>query len=61
MSEEELIAIIEKVLSENSDAVQNYKSGKISSFEFLFGQVMRETRGKADTSTARRLLNEKLS
>ncbi|MDO8676129.1 MAG: Asp-tRNA(Asn)/Glu-tRNA(Gln) amidotransferase subunit GatB [Candidatus Azambacteria bacterium] len=38
----------QKIIDENSEAVSDYKKGKTASLQFLVGQVMRETRGRAD-------------
>ena len=38
----------EKIIKENQAAVSDYKKGKIASLQFLVGQVMKETRGKAN-------------
>lgn len=48
ISDEELEKAIKKVISANSKAVIDYLSGKHKVLMFLVGQVMRETRGKAD-------------
>ncbi|MBI2635567.1 MAG: Asp-tRNA(Asn)/Glu-tRNA(Gln) amidotransferase subunit GatB [Parcubacteria group bacterium] len=44
----ELEKIAQKIIDENSEAVSDYKKGKIASLQFLVGQIMRETRGRAD-------------
>ncbi|MFH1392953.1 MAG: Asp-tRNA(Asn)/Glu-tRNA(Gln) amidotransferase subunit GatB [Patescibacteria group bacterium] len=43
----ELEKVASKIISENQTAVADYKKGKEASLQFLIGQVMRETRGKA--------------
>ncbi len=43
----ELEKITSKIISENQAAAADYKKGKEASLQFLIGQVMRETRGKA--------------
>lgn len=52
----EMQKIIEKVLSENSKAVEDYKKGKEASVQFLIGCVMRELKQKTDTVKIRELL-----
>jgi len=52
--------VIEKVLAANPDVVESYKSGKVSVLEFLVGQVMRDTKGKADAGVVRELLRKGL-
>ncbi len=56
----ELDAIVEKVLAENLSAVDDFKSGKKQAVGFLVGQIMRETKGKANPKVVNKLLAEKL-
>lgn len=46
IDEKELLEIVKKVIENNPKAVDDYKNGKESSIQFLFGQIMRETGGK---------------
>ncbi len=55
----ELGTTIEEVLADNQKAVSDYKAGKDSSFDFLFGQVMRRAKG-ANPTALREVLKEKL-
>ncbi len=48
--------IVKEVLSDNPGAVEKYKSGNEAVLQFLIGQVMRETRGKADPSVVEKLI-----
>jgi aspartyl-tRNA(Asn)/glutamyl-tRNA(Gln) amidotransferase subunit B len=52
--------IAERVVAENPDNVAKYKSGKGSLIGWFVGQVMRESRGKADPNLAREVLEELL-
>ncbi len=52
-------AVLE-VLEEQKKAVEDYKSGKLEVINFLAGQVMRKTKGKANIKKAKELLEEKL-
>lgn len=56
----ELGKIIDKVIEKNKKAVDDYKSGEEKSFNFLMGQVMKESDKRADFSIARKVLEEKL-
>lgn len=56
----ELDAIVAKVIEENPDSVANYQGGKTKALGFLVGQVMKETRGKANPQLVNELLTEKL-
>ena len=57
----ELENIIEIILSENTDQVNAYKSGKDKLFGFFVGQVMKATQGKANPGLVNELLKKKLS
>ena len=59
-SKEALEPIIMNVLKENSLAIIDYKHGKEESLEFLVGQVMRKTQGRADPTTTRKIIKQKL-
>lgn len=59
--EDILVPVVQKVISENSKAVTDYKSGNLNSLQFLIGMVMRETKGKADANTIKELLLKQLT
>lgn len=50
-----------KIIAENPAQVETYQKGKTSLIGWFVGQVMRETRGKADPQVARTLLEELLT
>ena len=52
--------IIEKVIAENPQSVEDYRSGKQKAIGFLVGQTMKATQGKAEPGTVNRLLKEAL-
>jgi aspartyl-tRNA(Asn)/glutamyl-tRNA(Gln) amidotransferase subunit B len=54
----QLQAVIDKIVASNQNAVADYKNGKLNSIEYLVGQIMKETKGKADVATVRQLLME---
>jgi len=56
----ELEKMIEDVLKANEKSVEDYKSGKQNAFQFLIGQVMAATKGKANPKTAMDMLRKKL-
>jgi aspartyl-tRNA(Asn)/glutamyl-tRNA(Gln) amidotransferase subunit B len=58
---ESLESVVGEVLDKNPTAVNDYKKGKTASLEFLLGQVMRKTSGKADSDTVREILIKFLS
>lgn len=56
----ELSRAVAAVLAENPRAVADYRAGREQALSFLLGQLMKETKGKADPKLARRLLLERL-
>ncbi|UCC95095.1 MAG: Asp-tRNA(Asn)/Glu-tRNA(Gln) amidotransferase subunit GatB [Candidatus Omnitrophota bacterium] len=57
---QELQRFIEEALSQNPKPVQEYLGGKQQAIQFLVGQVMRKTQGKANPKVVRELLEESL-
>jgi aspartyl-tRNA(Asn)/glutamyl-tRNA(Gln) amidotransferase subunit B len=56
----ELGSIIDEVIASNPDTVEQYRSGKSGSINFLVGQVMRQTKGQANPQVVQQLLGERL-
>jgi aspartyl-tRNA(Asn)/glutamyl-tRNA(Gln) amidotransferase subunit B len=54
--ESALIAVIDRILKANEEVVLKVKSGKTNSADFLIGQVMKETKGKAKPDLLRTLI-----
>lgn len=52
---------IDQVLKENPQSIADYKAGKARAFDFLVGQVMKLSRGKASPAVVNDLLKKKLS
>ena len=50
----------QKVIDENETAVSDYKKGKEASLQFLIGQVIKETRGRANPETIAGILKKLL-
>ncbi len=59
--EDALRAICEKVVAANPAEVEKYRSGKTGLIGWFVGQVMRETRGKANPKEVQKILRELLS
>ncbi|MCF6097117.1 Asp-tRNA(Asn)/Glu-tRNA(Gln) amidotransferase subunit GatB [Thermovorax subterraneus] len=59
--EAELEKIARKVIEENPKSVEDYKKGKEKALGFLVGQIMKETRGKANPQLVNKILKELLS
>jgi len=57
----EIEKIIKDVLAKNGKAVDDYKSGKENAFQFLVGQIMAKTKGKANPQMVRESLRSYLT
>ena len=58
--EDELSRIVDAFFAGNPGSVEDYRIGKDRALGFLGGQVMKETRGKANPQLVNKLLKEKL-
>ena len=58
--QDELLAIARQVIQENPQAVQDYRDGKGRALQYLMGQVMRITRGKANPGAVSDLIRTEL-
>ena len=54
-------SLIDKVLNNNKDKVDEYKSGKEKLFGYFVGQVMQETKGTANPGIVNDILKKKLA
>jgi aspartyl-tRNA(Asn)/glutamyl-tRNA(Gln) amidotransferase subunit B len=52
--------LVDKAIEANPQSVADYRSGKKAALQFLVGQVMRESRGKANPPMVTQLLAGKL-
>ncbi|MCK5595038.1 Asp-tRNA(Asn)/Glu-tRNA(Gln) amidotransferase subunit GatB, partial [bacterium] len=59
--EGELVSIIDKIIKQNPKPVSDFRAGKQKALGFLVGQIMRETKGKANPQLVNKMLREKLS
>ena len=57
---DEFTPIVRAVVAANPQAVEDYRSGKEGALNFLVGQVMKETRGRADPRELRRIVSESI-
>lgn len=53
-------ALVEKVIAANPQSVEDFKAGKKKAIGFLVGQIMKETKGKANPKVVNTILNKKL-
>ena len=60
VKDDEVLAAVKQAIDENQKAVEDYLAGQKASINFLVGQVMRLTRGKADPGETVKLLKENI-
>ena len=58
---EEIEKICKKVIEKNKKAAEDYKKGEQKALDFLLGQVMKESKGRADNQLARSILEKLLN
>ena len=56
----EITKIVNEVLDENPNIIEQYKSGKIAMVNYLVGQVMKKTGGKANPGLARDIMSTEI-
>ncbi len=57
---EALRKAVERVMEANKSVVEEYKTGKTASLQYLIGHVMKETRGTANPGIIKEILLENL-
>lgn len=57
----ELEGVVDAILANNAQSVTDFKAGKQNALQYLVGQVMKETKGKANPGVAKELLEKKLA
>ncbi|RAK07121.1 aspartyl/glutamyl-tRNA(Asn/Gln) amidotransferase subunit B [Halanaerobium saccharolyticum] len=58
--QDELDNIVDAIIEDNPEAVEDVENGKERAIGFLVGQVMKETRGKANPGLVNQMLRDKL-
>lgn len=58
--ESAILAMVDAVIAANPTQVEQYKGGKTNVLQFFVGQLMRQSRGKANPQTAIKLFQERL-
>lgn len=56
----EIREVVKQVMTNNTEAVADYTSGKQQALTFIIGQVMKATRGRANPSVVREIIMEEL-
>lgn len=57
----ELEAVVTKVIESHASVARDFTGGKQNALQFLVGQVMKETKGKANPKVAQDMLRQRLS
>ena len=57
----QLLPIIQDVLANNAQSIEDFKNGKDRAVGFLVGQIMKQTKGKANPGIVNQLLQEELA
>jgi len=52
--------MVDSVIAKNEESAATFRSGKEKALDFLIGQIMRESRGKANIEMVRAILKERL-
>lgn len=59
-NEEEMEKVVQKVIDNNFKSVKDYQNGKQNALQFLMGQVMKESKGRANPQVIIKILQNKL-
>lgn len=59
-NEDEILAVVKKVLDNNEKSIEDYKNGKNRVLGFIVGLIMKETKGKANPKIVNKLVNEEI-
>ena len=58
--EGEIVAVVEAVIAANPQSVADYQAGKDRAIGFLVGQIMKQTKGRANPELVNKLLRERM-
>ena len=53
-------SLVEEVISENEKAISDYHNGRTNMLDYLVGQVMKKSKGKANPLEAKNKMIEKI-
>jgi len=56
-----ILAVVDQVIASNPQSVADFKAGKDKAIGFLVGQIMKETKGKANPGLVNKLILDRLS
>lgn len=55
-----IVAIVDSVIAANPKSIEDYKAGKDKALGFLVGQIMKQTKGRANPEMVNKLLKERI-
>lgn len=55
-----IVAIVDTVIAANPKSIEDYKAGKEKALGFLVGQIMKQTKGRANPELVNKLLKERM-
>ena len=55
-----IVAIVDAVIAANPQSIEDYKAGKEKALGFLVGQIMKQTKGRANPEMVNKLLKERI-
>jgi aspartyl-tRNA(Asn)/glutamyl-tRNA(Gln) amidotransferase subunit B len=58
--EDDLLPIVEKVINDNPQAVIDLRSGELKALGYLVGQIMKESKGKANPNVSQKIIKDQL-
>lgn len=59
--DEVLIPLVNKILDENPKSIESYKNGKTKALGFVVGQVMKQTKGKANPKRVNEIILDEIA
>lgn len=59
--ESAILSVVDSVIAANPQSVEDFRNGKDKAIGFLVGQVMKETKGKANPGLVNKLLTDRLN
>ena len=60
-NEDDLVKIVREVIDNNPESLEKYRSGKINVRGFFVGEVMKQTKGRANPQLVNKILDEELA
>ena len=56
----QMVSLVNEVISENEKAITDYHNGRTNMLDYLVGQVMKKSRGKANPVKAKEIILREL-